>query len=227
MGASLFTEGDELALTGRIYDELHGEYFGPLGTLAPNGSIGLTQDQAQLSYDAPLSTVFKLMARFYIDRQRIDDLIDLNPPGYVSVPPGLSSGFFPDGEQKSLTVTSLTYGGEARLTANLPFHNTATAGVQLEEEGITFYQAGINFGPGGSYLGGLEPDPERHRSACERRFAARARRLPARHLRALEAALDHGRPPSRRLLRLWQQLESARLGGLSAVEPDLGQGALR
>ena len=158
-GASLFTEGDELALTGRVYDETHGEYFGPLGTFAPDGSIGLTQDQAQLSYDAPLSAVFKLMVRLYLDRQRIDDLIDLNPPGYVSAPPGLTSGFFPDGQQKSLTVSSLTYGGEARLTANLPFHNTATAGFQLEEEAITFYQAGINFGPGGNYLGGLELDP--------------------------------------------------------------------
>jgi outer membrane cobalamin receptor len=157
--ASLFTEGDQLALTGRLYSESHGEYFGPLATFAPDGSISLTQDQAQLSYDAPLSSVFKLMVRLYLDRQRIDDLVDLDPPGYVSVPPGLSSGFFPDGEQKSLTVTSLTYGGEARLTANLPFHNTATAGFQLEEEAITYYQAGINFGPGGNYLGGLEPDP--------------------------------------------------------------------
>jgi outer membrane receptor protein involved in Fe transport len=158
-GTSLFTDGDELAVTGRVYSESHGEYFGPLATLAPDGSISLTQDQAQLSYNAPLSSVVKLMARLYVDRQNINDLIDMNPPGYVSVPPGLSSGFFPDGEQKSLTVSSLTYGGEARLTATLPVHNTATAGVQLEDEAITFYQAGINFGPGGNYLGGLQPDP--------------------------------------------------------------------
>ncbi len=150
--------GDELALTGRIYSETHGEYFGPNGTFAPDGSIGLAQDQAQLSYDVPLSSILRLEARLYLDHQRIDDLVDLTPAGYVAEPPGLNTGFFPSGEQSALALTTWTYGGEARLTGNLPAHNTATAGVQLEEQAVTAYSASSNFGPGGDYLGGLVPD---------------------------------------------------------------------
>ncbi|MHB8417454.1 MAG: TonB-dependent receptor plug domain-containing protein [Myxococcales bacterium] len=158
-GQGLLVDGDVLALTGRLYSETHGEYFGPLGTLAPDGNLSRAQDQAQLSYDVPLSSVFALQVRLYLDREHIDDLIDLNPAGYVAVPPGLSSGFFPDGQQKSLALTDWTYGGEGRLTAKLPFHNTATAGVQVEEQEVTAYSAAQNFSAGGAYLGGLVGDP--------------------------------------------------------------------
>ncbi len=158
-GRDLLTDGDVLALTGRLYSETHGEYFGPLATFAPDGSITRVQDQAQLSYDVPLSSYFSLMARLYLDREHLDELTDLTPAGYVAMPPGLTAGFFPDGQQKSLTLTAWTYGGEGRLTAKLPFHNTATAGVQVEDQAVTAYSAASNFGPGGDYLGGLAPNP--------------------------------------------------------------------
>ncbi|HUB06740.1 MAG TPA: TonB-dependent receptor [Myxococcales bacterium] len=164
-GQDLLTEGDVLALTGRLYSESHGEYFGPLGTLAPDGSLSRAQDQAQLSYEVPLSAVFSLTTRLYLDRERIDDLLDLSPAGYVAVPPGLSSGFFPEGQQTSLTLTTWTYGGEGRLTARLPFHNTATAGVQVEDQSVTAYSAASNFSPGGAYLGGLVEDANAGRLA--------------------------------------------------------------
>ncbi len=139
-------DGDELALVGRLYSETHGEYFGPLATYAPQGSIGLDQDEAQLSYKAPLGHDFRLFLRTYADRQSIDDLIALTPQGYFSNPPnGYANGFFPNGEERMLSVQSLVLGGEAQLGVTLPFHNSATAGVQLERWLITGFSAQQNF----------------------------------------------------------------------------------
>ncbi|MHB1844535.1 MAG: TonB-dependent receptor plug domain-containing protein [Deltaproteobacteria bacterium] len=153
-------DGDELALVGRFYDETHGEYFGPLATYAPQGSIGLSQGEAQLSYKAPLGSLAKLSLRAYVDRQGIDDLIALTPPGYFSNPPdGYANGFFPNGQERTLSVATSTYGGEAQLGAELPFHNSATVGAQLERQLVTAFSAQQNFSASGDATAGFVPAP--------------------------------------------------------------------